>query len=212
MALFSDSPLLLASLLLAMAGCWFWRIAANARPALRLNLRFAVALLMVPAALGFAVALFPALSSAAQAVTSLVLALAIAALALGFAGPRPAPAWAGSLALCSALAAGLFSLLNGAIYVVVSAQLAAACMLAALLLWNGTGRGKARGCAAALLIVAASLALAEQALAGALALLAAGLFALPSKLPVELRGRTQSLPIGGPGATGQGALMGQNLA
>jgi hypothetical protein len=212
MAFFSDSPLLLASLLLAAAGFWVWRAARGVKAALRLNLRFAVALLMVPAWFGFAVALFPILFGAAQAVMGLALALADSALGLGFAGPRPAPAWAGCLALCGALAAGLFSLLSGEIYVVLLAQLIAAAALAALLMWHGVGPGKTRGAVGAVLIAAASLAWAEQALAGSLALLAAGLFALPLKLPVETRRQVQDLPISGAGAAGHGALVGQYLA
>jgi len=191
---------------------WFWRAAAKAKPALRLNLRFAVALLMVPAAFGFAVALFPALSGAAEAVAGLVLALAATALALGFAGTRPAPPWLGSLALCCSLAAGLFSLLSGSVHAVVAAQLAAAAALAALLLWHGAAQGKARGAMAGLLIAAASLALAEQALAGSLALLAAALFVLPLKLTIQVRGPAQNLAIGGAGLAGHGIRVDQNLA
>lgn len=212
MAFFLDSALLLASLSLAAACVWFWRATAGARPALRLNLRFAAALLMVPAAFGFAVALAPGFSGAAEAVTGLVLVLAITALGLGFAGARPAPSWLGSLALCGALAAGLFSLLSGEITVVLLAQLIAAAGLAALLLWNGAARDKLRGLAVGLLIAAASLALAEQALAGSLALLAAALFALPLKLPVEPRGHVQDLSVSGAGTAGHRGLMGQNLA
>src|ERR1051326_191200 len=210
MAFFSDS-LLLASLVLATAGWWFWRAAAGAKPALRLNLRFAVALLMVPASFGFDVALFPALSGAAQAVMGLVLALAATALALGFAGTRPAPPWAGTLALCCSLAAGIFSLLSGACTVVLLAQLAAAATLGALLLWNAAGQGKARGAVAGLLIAAASLALAEQALARSLALLAAARFALPLKAAVEVRRSAQGLAISGAGLVGHGIGMDQNL-
>lgn len=163
-----------AALLLAVAALAAWFVAAGARPAARVQLRFAGVLFAAPA---LAAAMAPA---AAAAVTLLVLPIGLSVLALaataGFA--KAVPSGVAAVLLALVCLAGLAAAITG--LALFSLALAAACIIAAMAVFlrqfDAARAASVQGMVSALCFLAGTSSFAvDGAGAGLLLFSAAGL-------------------------------------
>lgn len=180
MAFSLDSRLALSAALLCIVAALAWRLAGGRGASVRLNLRFAAVLFAALGVTGLAAACNPPLGEVLFAIALLVMALGGVALALSLFQPRPAPPLAASAALVAALAAGLIAtLMDAPMFALAGLTLSAATMiLLGLARWGRARLQAAEIIAGALALFFGAMALANDAPAGALILMAAGLLGL----------------------------------